>query len=701
MKREIERGLRLVKGAELIVRATSDADRTIEHTITRRIVDRDGDVVEPRGGRLENFRKNPVVLFGHDSWAFPIGRNVELDVTDEEIRALTQFAGLDQAHPQAETAYRLMRDGFLKAASIGFMPITWSEDKALPAQDGWWFKEWELYEYSIVPIPANPDAVARMVKAYNLPAGATERDLLDALKTTRAPYWTLAATLGGSPAAPPQPAAGAANKETPMEPKPALTLDDVTAAVAAALAPVTQKIAALEARPTPAPAPAAPVRLDANGKPVDLGGGGAPAFVRGAAGASQPLRLHSLFKAFKDSNPDLCKEERAMSDRLKAAGYPTVSQGGILVPLATEFIEDADLRTECLERTKLGAVDWAEMAWLAKRYPDVAKALGLRQDKILQIGDDTLGGYLVPSTQGDRVIDLLRAASVMSRAGATEVGLPASGNISYPRQATDPTFAWADPDSDVDGSLSNLTWGVVRLQAKSLRGFVGIPNDLIRYSSPAVEVFVRQSLAAQAALVEDQQYLEGVGSSLAPKGLLTYTQSANNTPTAGKLTRVDAGTTATNGDTLLASDINLIQAYYEMTKDPQPATAWIMRPLVWAGLKNMRGDAITAGDAKGPFLFLDAGDLAGSMGQTLHGVPALTTMQLSHNRVKGSSTDLDALIYGNFRRFLIGRSGVLELSASEHVRFLRDQTVIRAILRGDAALEHEESIVLTDNLEGF
>jgi HK97 family phage prohead protease len=192
MRRAPTQGERCRKTLVLRVLETNDAERTIVHTITEKIVDRDGDVIEPRGARLDNFLKNPVVLFGHDSWAFPVGKNLALDVHDQNITALTQFAGDAQAHPQAETAYRLARDGFLKAWSIGFMPITWSEDKALPSQDGWWFKEWELYEYSLVPIPSNPEALSRIAKGYGLPQGATEKDLLDAFSKDRKPFWDLA-----------------------------------------------------------------------------------------------------------------------------------------------------------------------------------------------------------------------------------------------------------------------------------------------------------------------------------------------------------------------------------------------------------------------------------------------------------------------------------------------------------------------------
>ena len=215
MKREPTRGDHLLKTVTFAIRQANDAERTIEHVITARSVDRDGDVVEPKGVRTDNFRKNPVVLLGHSSWGFPVARNLALDVTDQDITALTQFAGTDQAHAEAETAYRLARDGFMKAWSIGFMPVTWSEDNALPGQDGWWFKETELYEYSLVAIPSNPDALSRMAKGFGLPAGATEKDLVDAVKKDRARYFDIGAALliGAAKTVPSNPGSAKAPKD--------------------------------------------------------------------------------------------------------------------------------------------------------------------------------------------------------------------------------------------------------------------------------------------------------------------------------------------------------------------------------------------------------------------------------------------------------------------------------------------------------
>lgn len=446
------------------------------------------------------------------------------------------------------------------------------------------------------------------------------------------------------------------------------------------------------------------VRVDATGRQFKFPGGAtAPAHIRAIGGDSRPLMVTNIVRAFSEiGSRESAKEELAVSARLKAAGYTTVYESGVLLPFWPDAIpeEHKELRQEVAKRMSLGPIDWGEVAWLAKRHPEVGKMLGLTQ-KDLQLGDDTLGGHLVPTVQSDRVIDLLRNRSVIARAGATEIPLPPNGNITYPRLTADPSFAWADPDSTSDASTSNINLGVVRLIAKALRGFVTIPNDLIRYSTPSVEMIVRAALAAKAAVAEDQAFLEGKGSSLEPKGIINYPLSNNNTPAVGKITRHDASTTGANGDTLEPEDVRLIQAFYEAGNDPDPATAWIMRPLVFAGLSNKRADAVTANDGKGPFLFLSEADLRSTGQRTLQGVPVLTTMQASHNRTKGSSTDLDYILYGNFRRVLIGRSGAIELAASEHVKFLQDKTVVRAVLRSDSGLEHEESFVLTDTLEGF
>jgi HK97 family phage major capsid protein len=268
------------------------------------------------------------------------------------------------------------------------------------------------------------------------------------------------------------------------------------------------------------------------------------------------------------------------------------------------------------------------------------------------------------------------------------------------RLTEDPAPAYGDPDTTSDAAAVAAKLGPVRLQAKALKAWVTIPNDLIRYSSPSVEVLVRMALAGKFAVAEDQYFLEGVGSSIAPKGIITYGMSAAETPTIGKVTLHVAKTVGGSGDTFEPEDVANIQALYYMGNDPDPPTGWIMRPLLWAAIMNRRAsiDVSAVATPLGPFMFnLSRGDAASGLPTQLGNTNVYPTVQASNNRVK-SATNLVYVLFGNFRRCIIGRVGTMELAVSEHVRFLQDKLVIRAVERHDLGLEHEESFVFTDTL---
>jgi HK97 family phage major capsid protein len=472
----------------------------------------------------------------------------------------------------------------------------------------------------------------------------------------------------------------------------AKSIQDLTAGVGAFKEEVKSQFAAVDTKIEKASA----IYKDDAGRSI-----AAPYMTRGSVGKdSQPLLITNVLRSLRVKDWSLAKNEKEMSDKLTAIGYNTAEMGGVLFPMAPEHIPDehAPLREEISKRLSLEALDYGEVAWLLKKFPSVAKAFDLLY-KDLKLGDDTLGGFLVPIVQADRVIDLLRNRVVLQRAGATEISLPPSGNVSWPKSTGDPTFGWGDPDRTVDISVSDSAFGMLRFIAKQLAGAVAIPNDLIRYSSPSVEVVVRQMLASRAAVVEDAAGFSGAGTSFEPKGILNYATSL--TPgSPGFVTLHVASTVGVDGNTFEPEDVAIMVAKSEESNDPDMPTAWIMRPLMWARILNKRADAVTAGDKKGPFMFpVTRGEAGRAPEKRLLDIPVLTTKQVPNNRTKGASTDLTAIFLANWRRFIIARSGALELAASEHVRFLRDQTVIKAILRVDFGLEYEESFVYTDTID--
>jgi len=132
--------------------------------ITTPAADRVGDRVMPRGARTDAYLKNPIVQYGHnydDPWA-TIGKTNALDVSDDGIVAdFTLRPAANDADPQ--TIVRLLWAGkWLRSSSIGLLP-----HKAIPNDAGGNdYPDWELLEWSLVPVPMNPQALSMALKAF-------------------------------------------------------------------------------------------------------------------------------------------------------------------------------------------------------------------------------------------------------------------------------------------------------------------------------------------------------------------------------------------------------------------------------------------------------------------------------------------------------------------------------------------------------
>ena len=157
-------------------------ERTVTAVITTSVVDRDKEVIIARGIDFEQYLKNPVVLWAHNSYDTPIGKAMWLKRTGKKIIAKIKFAETEKA----EEVYQLYKGGFLSAFSIGFIPIKrrqpepddikrnpeWAEARTIIDKS-------ELLEFSAVPVPANPEALALAVKEKSVDISNDMIDELD------------------------------------------------------------------------------------------------------------------------------------------------------------------------------------------------------------------------------------------------------------------------------------------------------------------------------------------------------------------------------------------------------------------------------------------------------------------------------------------------------------------------------------------
>ena len=138
-------------------------------TISTPTLDRDKDRVLPFGAQVQAYQNNPVVQWGHnyrDPWA-TVGRTTNLEITDRGIVADFELRpAANESDPQ-NIVRLLWHGGWVKTASVGFNPIAHEENE----EGGRDFTEWELLEWSLVPIPANQNALRLAAKALDIGDG--------------------------------------------------------------------------------------------------------------------------------------------------------------------------------------------------------------------------------------------------------------------------------------------------------------------------------------------------------------------------------------------------------------------------------------------------------------------------------------------------------------------------------------------------
>lgn len=117
--------------------------------------DRMRDVVDVSGWDLANFTRNPVVLFGHNYYGLPIARDTDCRPDDDRLLGHPQFPSRE-LDAFADTVYQFLVLGYLNACSVGFIPLEWTYDEE---RRGYNILRAELLEYSIVPVPANPNCL--------------------------------------------------------------------------------------------------------------------------------------------------------------------------------------------------------------------------------------------------------------------------------------------------------------------------------------------------------------------------------------------------------------------------------------------------------------------------------------------------------------------------------------------------------------
>lgn len=144
------------------VKALDSERRTFKGWATTPTMDRVGDVIDPMGATF----KNPVSLLHQHRHDMPIGtarlakptrKGIEFDA---EIPVIAEPASLKE---RVDTAWGELQHGLVRAVSIGFR----AQKYAFRDDGGIDFQEIEIFELSVVTIPALPEAVITSIKSMD------------------------------------------------------------------------------------------------------------------------------------------------------------------------------------------------------------------------------------------------------------------------------------------------------------------------------------------------------------------------------------------------------------------------------------------------------------------------------------------------------------------------------------------------------
>lgn len=140
-------------------KSINDETKTIRFKISDDQTDRMGEIVDQASWDFKNYMNNPIVLWGHnpDEPENVLGQTLALETQGGETYAEMQFD--DDINPKAALVWKQLLKGTLRTVSVGFI----AHD-----QEGNVLKNNELLEVSVVPIPANPRAIALSMKDGSL-----------------------------------------------------------------------------------------------------------------------------------------------------------------------------------------------------------------------------------------------------------------------------------------------------------------------------------------------------------------------------------------------------------------------------------------------------------------------------------------------------------------------------------------------------
>ncbi len=285
------------------------------------------------------------------------------------------------------------------------------------------------------------------------------------------------------------------------------------------------------------------------------------------------------------------------------------------------------------------------------------------------------GGVFVAEDISDEVIELLRPRTVVMASGVIAVPMP-SGNLTQNRRKTGGNFGYGEENADI--GKTGYTYGQMKLSAKKLSGLIPISNDLLSFSSTAVDRMVRDDALDDAGVAMDLNFLRSKGTNSSPLGLRWQLDGtpfeATNVLTmtaAPDLQKVD-------------NDLGALELALSNGNIPILGAVWFLSPRTANFLRNLR-------DGNGNKAYPEMAD------GKLRNKPYFETTQIPDNL--GDGGDESEIMLVHPKHVVVGETNGINIAMSSEAAyrdengdlqsaFSRDETLMRMIMQHDIGLRH-------------
>jgi len=541
----------------LTVRSVDEEQRQIAGLATSPKVDRQGDVIDPLG---VSFNDNVPLLLFHDStkpvgsvkFGKPTKAGVPFTATLPKVTEPGVFKD------RVDEAWHSVKYGAIKAVSIGFRPLA---DAVERIETGLRFLKTEILELSLVPVPANDEALITSIKSMDDQAVAALNQL-DA--DAQAATGRKSADVGTSP--------GASGKSAAAIPVVALSSKPKEAQMSKTIA---ERISAFQNARTEKSARMAAIMDEAGDETLD------------AAQAEEHDNLDAEVKAIDAHIARLKSQEANLVatattvDGVKDTKTGSEVRGSTVQVKAQPKLEKGIGFARLAKVKALAKLDGESVRTVAKElYGEDSDIYGLVTKAAVPAGTTAEGnwaGALVG--EGTNVIadfvEYLRPRTILGRFGQN--GVPSLRNVPFNVPLVGQTSGgqgyWVG-----EGKAKPLTsLGYERniLDIFKVANIAVVTEELLRRSTPAAEGLIRDNLADAIAARLDTDFVNPAKAAVAGVSPASITNGLTAVVSVG-------------GDAdAIRADVRALMATFIAAQNAPTAGVWIMGTLTALGLSMM------------------------------------------------------------------------------------------------------------------